>query len=230
MNPEEAQKVLDKIIGQITGFENPYSLETFMQKFAFDIRLPMIAYDSFTGEQTWAQSLNPTKFVTMQNSLERVDDWQQPKKELKTIEDILAAWNETNHTTTERQIESENIAESDNIYNSEFIYRSQDIHTSKYALFSDSSQNLEYAAAIQRSNGATFSVRVEDSKDVSASFSVSWSGKISNSFFINDCYDMYECMFCSHMRGKKFCIANMQFEEAEYMELKQKVIEWMLSQ
>ena len=47
--------------------------------------------------------------------------------------------------------------------------------------------------------------------------------------------DAYKA-FCKQFRmdeesgGKKFCIANMQFEEAEYMELKQKVIEWMLSQ
>ena len=230
MSPEEAQKVLDKIIGQITGFQNPYSLEDFMQKFAFDIRLPMIAHDSFTGEQTWAQSLNPTKFVTMKNSFDRVDDWNVPKRDLNGIEDILAAWNETNYTTTERMIESDHVGESDNIYNSEYIYRSQDVHFSKNTLFSDSARHLEYAAAVQRSSNVTYGVRVEDSADVSNSFSVTWSGKISNSLFINDCYDMYECMFCSHMRGKKFCIANMQFEEAEYMELKQKVIEWMLSQ
>lgn len=230
MTPQDAQETLNKIIGQITGFQNPYSLADFMQKFAFDIRLPQIVYDSLTGEQTWAQSVNPTKFVTMRNSFDRVDDWQLEARELNSVEDILSAWNETNHMTTERQIESEHVGESDNIYNSEYIYRSQDIHYSKNVLFSDSSRNLEYAAAIQRSNNTTYSVRVEDSTDVSNCFSVTWSGKISNSVFINDCYDMYECMFCSHMRGKKYCIANMQFDEAEYMELKQKVIEWLLSQ
>ena len=213
MTPQEAQKVLDKIIGQITGFNNQYSLEDFMQKFAFDIRLPMIAHDSFTGEQTWAQSLNPTKFVTMQNSFDRVDDWMLEKRPLNSIEDILEAWNETNYTTTERMIESEHVGESDNIYTSEYIYRSQDIHFSENVLFSDTGRHLEYAASIQRSSNISYAVRVEDSADVSNSFSVTWSGKISNSFFINDCYDMYECMFCSHMRGMKYCIANMQCED-----------------
>ncbi len=230
MSPQEAQKVLDKIIGQITGFQNPYSLQDFMQKFAFDLRLPMITYDTFTGEQTWAQSLNPTKFVTMKNSFDKVDAWELPKREVKGIEDILEAWNETNHMTTERQIESDHVGESDNVYNSEWVYRSQDIHFSKNVLFSDTARHAEYAAAVQRSSNVTYSVRVDDSADISNSFSVTWSGKISNSVFINDCYDMYECMFCSHMRGKQYCIANMQFEEAEYMELKQKVMEWILSQ
>lgn len=230
MTPQEAQETLDKIIGQITGFHNPYNLADFMQKFAFDVRLPMIVNDSITGEQTWAQSINPSKFVTMKNSMAYEDMWEVEKRPLKTVEDILTAWSETNHMTTERQIEADHVGESDNIYNSEWIYRSQDIHFSKYVLFCDSSRNLEYAAAIQRSNNTTYSARVEDSTEVSNCFSVTWSGKISNCFFINDCYDMYECMFCSHMRGKRYCIANMQFEEAEYRELKQLVIQWILNQ
>lgn len=36
-------------------------------------------------------------------------------------------------------------------------------------------------------------------------------------------------MFCTNMRGGRFCIANMQFEEAEYMRLREQVIQWILS-
>lgn len=40
---------------------------------------------------------------------------------------------------------------------------------------------------------------------------------------------MFECMFCSHITNKKFCIANMQFEEAEYRKIKDMVVRWMLT-
>lgn len=35
--------------------------------------------------------------------------------------------------------------------------------------------------------------------------------------------------FCSHIANKKYCIANMQFEEEEYFEIKKTIISWILS-
>lgn len=231
MSPQEAQKVLDKIMGQITGYQNPYSLDQFLQKYAFDVRLPFKVNDSTTGQETWAQSMNPTKFITMDNARKRVeiDDFMLPKREITSLEDVLAAWNEVNYVSTERQIESDNINESDNIYNSQYVFRSQDVHRSKNILFSDTCLDSEYAAAAQRSSNITYSVRIEDSKEVTGSFEVSWSGKITNSFFIHDSYDMYECLFCSHLAGKQYCIANMQFEEEEYYRIKDMMVKWILT-
>lgn len=230
MTPKYAKEVLDKIIGQICGYKNPYDLDQFIQKYAFDVRLPVQVNDSTTGETTWSQSANPLRYITMDNARKRSSEgWMLPKRPLNSIDDILSAWNEGNLTTTERQIDSLNIAESDNIYNSEYIYRSQDINRSKYILLSDGVMDSECVVAGQRSNTCTFCVRVEDSKECSNSFSVIWSGKVVNSFFINDCYDIYECLFCSHLTSAKFCVANMQFTEEEYFKLKDMVIRWVLT-
>lgn len=113
-----------------------------MQKFTFDIRLPQRVSDSTDGSTTWAQSTNPTRFVKLKNArgLELggasvKTDFLRPRRPLDSIEDILAAWNEINLTTTERYKESLNVSESDNIYHSENVYRSQDIHKSKNVLF-----------------------------------------------------------------------------------------------
>lgn len=231
MNDIKAKEILDKVIGQICGFQNPLSLDAAMQKFAFDIRLPQQVYDITTNEPTWAQSVNPTKFITMKNANNRStkDDWLIPKRPIGSLEDILAAWNETNIMATERQIEASNVSESDNIYNSENVYRSLDIHYSKNVLFSDAAKKSEYVVACQRSNALSFCIRVEDSTDCSNSFNVIWSAKIANSFFIQDCYDLIDCMFCSHIATKQYCIANMQFEEAEYRKLKDLVVRWILT-
>ncbi|MEK7561875.1 MAG: hypothetical protein AAB541_03365 [Patescibacteria group bacterium] len=229
MTKAQAQETLDKIIGQIFGFKNPLSLDQFMQKYSFDVRLPNKVNDSTTGQDTWAQSINPTKFITVENAWKREDWSMMPRRDIKTIEDILAAWDEINYTATERYLDSTNVSESDNVYESENIYRSQDIHGSKNILFSDGVWDSEFLVAVQRSNSSNFCARLEDSKECSNSFEVSWSSKIVNSFFIHDCSDIYESMFCSHVTSKKYCIANMQFEEEEYKKLKDIVIRWILT-
>jgi hypothetical protein len=220
MTTAAAQKLLDKIVGQIFGYQNPLTLEQFMQKFTFDIRLPQPVIDSTDGTQTWAQSTNPARFVKLKNarSIElggasAKTDYLRPKRPLNSIEDILAAWNEINLTTTERYKDSLNISESDNIYYSENVYRSQDIHKSKNILFSDGVNGCEFVAAGQRSGNSN----------------ISWSGNITNCFFMHDTGDMQDSMFCTNIKGKRFCIANMQYEEAEYNQIKDIVARWILT-
>ena len=230
MDQSKAQALLDQIIGQITGFKNPFTIEQFRAKYAFDVRLPQQVNDSTTGEITWSQSSNPTKYITVENAWNHPEYWEKPaKKELKSIDDIIAAWNDINYTATERYLDSQNVAECDNIYSSENIYRSQDIRSCKDVIFCDGIADSEKLAACQRSNTIINSIRVEDSNNCTNSFSVIWSKKVVNSFFIEDCSDMYECMFCSHLSNKKFCIANMQYEETEYRALKDQVIRWILT-
>jgi len=229
MNQEQAKEILDKVVGAVFGYQNPLTLEQAMQKFAFDLRLPQQVYDSTTNEPTWASSVNPSKFITLENSrhFNEATEGMIEKRELNSIEDMVAAWAETNYTTTEREIDSINVAESDNIYNSENIYRSCFVRNSKNVIFTEDGNELEYVVAGSRSTMSTYCIRAEDSQLCSNSFNVIWSAKIANSFFIQDCYDLSDCMFCSHIAGKRFCIANMQFEEEEYKRLKLLVTQWI---
>lgn len=231
MNTDIAKQIVDKIVGQIFGCQNPYTLDQFMSKFAFDVSLPQKVYDSTTNELTWAMSTAPTKFIAFHNVVKRnnVDDWIVPKRPINNINDILAAWNETNLMATERVRESTNTAECDSVSFVENVFRCQDCGRSKNLVFCDGIYESEFVAASQRSITQNFCMRVEDSRDCSNSFNVIWSGKIADSFFIQDCYDMTDCMFCSHMVSKQYCIANMQFEKEEYEKLKQQVIKWILT-
>jgi len=229
MNDSKLNEILDKISGNVFGYKNPFTAEQFMQKFAFDVRLPKQANDSTTGEQTWAQSLSSSRYVTFENVHKLKEDWMVEKKPLNNIQDILTAWQETNLMATERKLESINVFESDNIYNSDTVYRSQDIHKSKNIAFCDGIFDSEFVAASQRSNSSTYCIRSEDSKECTNSFNIIWSGKVANSMFIQDSYDLFECLFCSHVTSKRFCIANMQFEEEEYFKIKKMVVEWVLT-
>lgn len=232
MDSQQAQAVIDTIIGEIFGFKNPFTLEQFQQKFAFDVRLPSQVTDATTGEITWAQSVNPSKFITMEHAWKMFEenDGLYPPQQLNGIEDVLAAWGRVNLTATERKLESINVFGSDNIYNCENVYRSQDCHKSKNIVFCDGTNDSEYTAASQRSHTLAYSMRVEDSNTTSRSFAVSWSKNITNCFFIHDCGDMQDSMFCSHITNKRFCIANMQYDEAEYRRIRDMVIRWILTQ
>ena len=226
MNEQVAKEILDKVVGVVFGYQNPLTLQQAKEKFAFDLHLPQEVYDSFSQKPTWASSINPSQFIALDNPRAR-EEWMLPKRQLGSLEDIITAWAETNYTTTERQIDSLNIAKSDGIYRSENVYNSCDIRNSKNILFCESGDSYEYVVAGSRSTASSFCIRVEDSQLCTSSFNVIWSNKVSNSFFIQDCYDVMDCMFCSHISGKRFCIANMQFTEEEYTRIKQQVIQWI---
>ena len=231
MDEKKAKEILDKVVGQVFGYQNPLTLEQGLQKYAFDVRLPQQVFDSTDNSPTWAQSTNPVKFIKMQNAWDRqdIDDWLIPKRKLETLQDILAAWGEVNFTATERVVDSQGVMRSDNVYSSENVYMSQDINVCKNVLFCDSVQTSEFIVAGQRSQTSSFCIRLEDSQECSNSFSLSWCKKTTNSFFLHDCNNVQDSMFCSHMSGKRFCIANMQFTEEEYNKLKPLVIQWALS-
>jgi hypothetical protein len=236
MTPQQAQALLDKIVGQVFGYKNPLNLEQFMQKFTFDIRLPQPVIDATDGSTTWAQSTNPTRFVRLENArnmelggASSKTDNLRPKRQLNNIDDILGAWGEINLTTTERIKESMHVAESDVVYYSENIYRSQDIRRSKNLLFCDGIQNCEFLVASQRSGQCTFCIRAEDSGESTNCFNISWSTRLTNCFFMHDAADMQDSMFCTNIKGKRFCIANMQYEEAEYNKIKEIVMRWVLT-
>lgn len=153
----------------------------------------------------------------------------RPKEELKNLDQILKIWQEINSTNTERGSDNANILESDTIYRSENIYRCTNCNDAKNLVFCDSCGRSEYLVACSRSFNDNFCIRTDDSANCSNCFEIMYSGKIANSLFIQDCFDLYECLFCAHIVHQKFCIANMQFEEAEYFAIKAQVIEWILS-
>jgi hypothetical protein len=151
------------------------------------------------------------------------------KEPINNLQELLAKWNSINYTTTEREIDSLNVAESDDIIKSENVFRSSGIQRSKNVIFSDEVYDSEFIVGGQRAGSNNFCIRIQDSGECANSFEVSWSTRIVNCMFIHDAADMQDSMFCTNIKGKRFCIANMQFEEAEYMKLREQVVQWILT-
>ena len=231
MKDKEALEKIDLIFKNIFDKANPYTIDEILSKFAFDIKLPQRVLDSMTSKETWAESVNPTKFITQDNMelYEKQHGWIMKKREVTSLDDILKIWKKINFTTTERVYDSENVSKSDTIYKCENVYRSLDCRECKNIIFTDGCGNSEYMIACQRTSGSNFCIRVDDSGDCLNCYNVICSAQISNSLFIQDCKNLDECMFCSHISDKKYYIANMPFEREEYYEIKKEIINWILS-
>lgn len=230
MNDSMALNVVNEIFRNVFGVNNPYSLDQLLEKFAFDIKLPKQVNDSTTNEITWADAVNSGRFITQANMRKRdkIDGWMLPKRHFSNLQELLNIWRTVNLTATERVDDSENVSKSDTIYSCINVYRSSDSRGCKNIIYCDSCGSCEYTLASQRSATCAYCIRVDDSKDCSNSYNVQYSNKVINSYFIQDCFNLYECMFCSHIANKRYCIANMQFEENEYFAIKKVIIQWIM--
>ena len=232
MNNTEVIETVNKIFKNVFNRENKFSIEQIKEKFPFDVKIPKMVYDSTTNEETWATSIHGNKFITLNNMEKKDQDtgWMLEKRNIDNLEELVSIWNSINLITTERVYDSTNVSKSDTIYRSENVYASNDIREGKNIVFCDGSGNCDYMLASQRSALCQYCIRTDDSGSCSNSYSVVCSSKINNCLFIQDCSDLYECIFCAHISSKKFCIGNMQFEEEEYYQIKELIIDWILSQ
>ena len=230
MNEPKALEIVNNIFQSVFDENNPFTMDTLLEKYAFDVKLPKQVTDSTTNEITWADSIHSGRFITNKNMEKKEEDtgWMLPKVEINNLQELIDIWNTINLTTTERVYDSLNVSKSDTIYRCENVYRSTDCSDSKNIIYCDSCSDSDYLLASQRSSSCNFCIRCDDSKDCSNSYAVICSNKVRNSLFVQDCFDLYECMFCSHIAFKRFCIANMQFEEQEYYEIKKIIVEWIL--
>lgn len=229
MKEKITKDIINKTFLSIFDLDPKITKAGLLKHFAFDLKLPVMVNDSTTGEETWAESMNPTKYITQQNSEQR-ETWMLEKRQISSIDDIIATWREINYTTTERNYNSENVFESDTVYSSNNVIRSADCSNCHNIMFCDGCQHCNYCIASQRSGNCEFCLRVDDSSNCTNSYSVVCSGKISNSIFIQDCSELHECIFCSHINNKRYCISNMQFKKEEYFKIKDEIIRWIFSE
>jgi len=226
MNEKIAREIVGEIWRNVFGVENKLTLGEVEKKFAFDVPLPQKVRDE-KGKDTWTIMNFGTKFVTQDDQINR-ESWMLPKREVNSIDELVEVWRQTNLITTERNYDSENVAESDCVYGSENVFRSSNSNACKNVVFCDGCHGSRYILACQRSGFLENCVRVDDSANCSNSYNVVCSGKISNSLVIQDCNGLHECIFCSHVSDKRYCIANMQFEKDEYFALKKEIVKWIL--
>lgn len=232
MNDQQIKQIADYIFKVVFDRDNTlFSIEQLQEKFAIDIPRAKRKICALSGEDTWTFSSDDEKVASPASIEKRFgeDEWMRPTKKMTSIKEVLDAWSEVNYLTAEKYINSKEVSESDGIYNSSQVFHSSSIFDSKNIIFGYKLFDCSHMLASRDNSSCNLCIRAKESIYCSSSFEVSWSNKVSKSMFIHDCFDMYECLFCSHLRSKKYCIANMQFEKDEYFKIKQMVIDWILN-
>lgn len=230
MDVQNVKKISDYIFKDVFGVDNSFSLEELQKKFAIDIPSVQKIKCLLSKKDTWTFSATDEKIASQEAIAEQFkkDEWMKKKKSLDSMKDILNAWEEINYQTSEKYINSVDVAQSDGVYNSANVFHSVSIFDSKNIVFSYKIFDSNYMFASRDNSSCTLGIRMKESLFCSSGFEISWSNKVSKSMYIHDSFDLFECLFCSHIRTRKYCIANMQFEKEEYFKLKKKVVEWIL--
>lgn len=231
MNQKNIKTITDYIFKEVFGIENPFTLEELKKKFAFDIPMAKKRICDLSGETTWSFDSSEEKIATQPAIADhfKKDEWMRKKRPLGSIQDIMNAWKEINYLASDKNINSKDVFQSDGIYNSASVCQGVSIFDSKNIVFGYKIFDSNYLLASRDDSSCTLGIRIKESLFCSSSFEVTWSNKVSQSMFIHDGYDLFNCLFCSHLRTKKYCVANIQFEKEEYFKIKKMVIDWILS-
>ncbi len=226
----KTKEIVNYIFKDIVGQDNKLPLDKLKKKFAFDIPVASKVTCALSGEDTWSFS-GEGEMIASQKAIAnrfKKDEWIRKPQLINSMDDVIKAWKEVNYITGEKYINSKEVSESDSVYNSISVYQSVSVFDSKNIIFSYKIFDSNYMLACRDSSSCQLGIRVKESIYCTSCFEVSWSNKVSRSMFIHDGLDLSECLFSSHLRSKKYCIANMQFEKDEYFRIKKMVIDWIL--
>jgi len=232
MDAKEANKIVDYVFRDVFGVDNFLTLEETRKVFAYDVQLPEKAKSMLGDSYVWGDFKKGDKIASYAELIEKFgkNDFMNPRKEVDSIEDLLTEWDKINYHAGERYFDSREVVESDSIIGSSNIFRSEKIVNCENQVYCYNNGNSKYLVASKDNAACVSGIRIDLSKYCTSCYNITWSGKISKSMYILDCMDLYECLFCSQLRGKKYCIANMQFEKEEYFRIKKMVVEWTIEQ
>ena len=225
MKKQVFEKTLNWILEEIFGFPLNITLEEAREKLAFDVELPQRVTDSLTKKPLWVVDQGE-KFISESSVMKRVkkDDYLFQRQDLSGFNDVIKRWKSINALLGEKLTDSSDVLESDNIFESTAVYRSGYIFQSKYIIFSYGLEKSEYCVASKQNTATQFSIRAFSSEKCVNCFEVFYSSQVRNSLFIHNSADLSDCLFCSNLRSKRFCIANTQYEESQYKKMKAKIL------
>lgn len=216
------------VIKRVFGDDFSVGVEEFVKLYLQDINLPEKVTSLFGGD-TWTSVPGLDKYAAQDSVLKQASehDWIYPKEDIDSLETLNRLIGRSDFMQSSRSYDAINVKESDDVARSQNVFRSQNVVDSKNIYYCSWIWDSEYLLGCTRSGNSTFSIGLVEGVDCADSYRVYGSHKITKSMFIKSCYDMSECMFCSHMQHKRFCIANMQYTEEEYRKLKKKILSWL---
>ncbi len=229
MDEKKAKSLADFIFKDIFGRDNPFSLDELEERFAYEINLPRKVKDDITGADLWS-SFPKKKMVSTRTIMEqgKMNLWAKKPKPIRSMDDVAAYWEDINYFQGDKNMASQEVLESDGVYMGHTVYRSTQVFNSQNILFSEDAYNCKYLMCSLHNSACTSGIRMVQNTFCTSSFAVTWSKKVSKSMFVNGSYNLYECLFCSNIDSKQYCVCNMQLPKEEYLKVKRMVVDWAI--
>lgn len=200
----------------------PLPIDKFKDLFTFDIDLPKKHLCKKTNKEVYISDRYNYHQLAHEDFL---NEGQTPEiKEINSLNELLKEIKPILLFRGNKMMNSEVVEESDHIYSSNYILNSQHIYQGQKIIYSENCSQSEYLLSSRGGSDCSFGIRFFDSSKTSNSFDIDWSGNITNSYFLHDCFDLRDCMFCFHTRSKQYCIGNKQYTKEEYFELKDLIL------
>lgn len=224
-NNSAKNEVAEKILSKVLGEYYQGTPEQFIHAFLGDVKIPK-KVKSVLGGTTWTSVDGLAAYADQSQVVAEAGkhDWLYPAEEIKSLEHLNELIARSDFMQGSRIHDSTDIHHSDDIGKSRHVYSSQNIIESSNTVHCSWIWNSEFLLGCARSGNSTFCIGSVEAVNSSNSYRVYGSHKIVDSMFIKSSYDLQDCLFCSHLQHKQYCIANMQYDKEAYFKLKDMIL------
>ena len=127
-------------------------------------------------------------------------------------------------TTEIRLRENRNLIEVAMAYNARDCYNGGAFAETKYSAFSFWPRESEYMFGCNTISSSSFCINSYYSKNLSRCLEVDSSNNCSASYFLHNCENVRDSMFCFNAKNKRHAIGNAELEKGKYAEASKKLI------
>jgi hypothetical protein len=221
-----AQKIMQRVLGSDLG-RTP---SAFFEEFMSDIPLVSSVESTLSGQTLYTSMPGYGHYVGQQEVTNESakHDWLWPKEDITSLEQLQELVKRSDFMAANRMFDdSTDVYRSDDVGKSSHVYDSMNIVTSNHIVKCSWIWDAEYLFGCQRSGASTFCMGLVEAQFCTDSYRVFSSHKVTRSMFIKSSYDLMDCLWCAHLRGKRYCIGNMQYSKEEYELLKARILQWL---
>ncbi len=109
-------------------------------------------------------------------------------------------------------------------------YRTVDCFNSKNIACSFWSDRCDYSFGVCKSFNCNFCINCNNSRDLTRCLEVDFSKNCSDVMFCHNCDNVRESLFCFNTKNKRYAIANVEVGKDKYIEIKKKLIEYIINE
>lgn len=124
----------------------------------------------------------------------------------------------------------ENSIECTDIYSAYHSYRSSKVYFSKFTGYSYWARNCEYTFGCDSLRTSSFCIKCYNSFKLSRCFEADTSQDCTGSYFLHNCENVHDSMFCFNTKNKRYAIGNAEVGKENFLKAKSALQSWLLSQ